>query len=76
MFVSERTLLVGMALNAGSIRSSGQSRLLQFKAAMWIMAVATPHHALKHFVMKRFLEIGLHFTMTTNAQLRFALPQH
>ena len=76
MFVSEWTLFVGMALNTGGVRSRRQSRLFQLKAAVWIVAVATPHHTFKHFVVKRFLEIRLHLAMTTNAQLRLALPQH
>lgn len=73
VFVNERTLLVGMALHARGICASGQSRLLQFKTAVWIVTIAALHHAFEDFVMKGLVEIGLNFVVAANAELRLAV---
>ena len=53
MFVSERTLLVCVALDAGGIRSGRQSGLLRLKAAVRIVTIAATHRAFQDFVMER-----------------------
>jgi hypothetical protein len=45
--------------------------LLQLETAVWVVAITALHHAFKNLVMKRFIEVGLHFVMTTHAELRF-----
>lgn len=72
VFVSERSLLVGVTLNARSISADGQSGLFELKAAMWIVAVAALHHSFQHLVMERLVEVGSDFTVTAYAKLRVA----
>ena len=38
---------------------------------MGIVAITTLHHALKNLMMKWLVEVGLHFVVTTDAELRF-----
>jgi hypothetical protein len=64
MFVCERPLLICMALDAPGIGSGRQSGLLQLKTTVGIVAVAAFHHSFEDFVMKRLIEVGLHFVMT------------
>ena len=45
VFVCERPLFVCVTLDTGRIGARRQSCLLQFEAAMWIVAVATLHGA-------------------------------
>lgn len=67
VFISEWSLLVRMTLNAGGIRTSGQSRLLQLETTMWVVAVATLHHPFEHLVVEWLIEVGLNFSMATDA---------
>jgi hypothetical protein len=43
---------------------------------MWIVAVAALHYAFEDFVMKWFIEVWLHFTVTADAKLRLTNLQH
>jgi hypothetical protein len=52
MFVNERPLLVGVALDTGSVRPGRQARLLQFKAAMRIVTIAATHRPFQNLVME------------------------
>src|ERR1051325_12147098 len=70
MFVGKWTLFVCVALDAGSIRACGQSRLLQFEATMGIMTITALHHALKHLVMKWLVEVRVDFRMAAQAKPR------
>ncbi len=72
VLVSERTLLVCVAFYAGRIGAGCQPGLLEFKTAMWVMAVAALHRAFEHLVMKRLVEVGLNFVVAAYAQLRLA----
>ena len=70
VFVSERPLLVGMALYARGIGAGCQSCLLEFETAVRIVAITALHRAFQNLVMERLVEIGLHFVVTTDAELR------
>ena len=72
VFVSEWTLLVGVALHARRIRAGGQSCLLELETAVGIVTVAALHRAFEHLVMKGLVEVGLNFVVTTDAELRLA----
>ena len=76
MFVSKRTLLVRVTFNTSGVRAGSQSGLLEFKTAMRIVAITALHGSFENFVMKRCIELGLHLTMTTHAELRFPDLQH
>lgn len=76
VFVSKWTLFVSMTLDARSIAAGGESCLLEFETAMWVMAIATLHRAFENFVMEGHIERGLDLTMTTQAKLRLSGPQH
>ena len=76
VFKGERTLLVRVTLDAGSIGAGGEPRLLQLKTAVRIMAVATLHYSFKNFMVKRLVEIRLRFVVATHAELRLAGLQH
>jgi hypothetical protein len=52
MFVSERSLLVYMTLEARSISASCQPGLFEFKTAVRVMAITTAHGAFPNFVME------------------------
>jgi hypothetical protein len=72
MFVNKRTLLVSVTLDASGVGPDSESRLLEFKTAMWIVAIAALHCAFQHLVMERQLKLVLRLAVTTEAQLRFA----
>ena len=72
MFVNERALLVRMTLDAGCVGADRKSRLLEFKTAVRVVAIAALHCALQHFVMEGQLELVLGLTMTIETKLRFA----
>ena len=72
MFVRERALFIGVTFYASRIRAGRQSCLLRFKATVRVVTIAALHHSFKDFVMKRLVEVRLHFVMATHAQLRFA----
>lgn len=76
MFVNKRTLFVGVTLDAGRIGACREARLLEFKSAMWIVAVTAFHRAFEHFVMEGQIELVLGFAVTAQAKLWLALPQH
>jgi len=75
VLVNKRTLLVSMALDAGSIGAGRQTRLFQLKSAVWVVAIAALHRAFQHFVMERQIELVLCFAMTTQAKLWLALAK-
>jgi hypothetical protein len=75
MFVGERPLFICVALDASRIGSGRQSCLLQFKAAVRVVAIAAFHHSFEHFVMKWLVEVGLDFVMTAHAKLGLAKLQ-
>ena len=76
VFVCEGTLLVGVTLVASRIRAGSQSGLLEFKTAMWIVAVTTLHRSLKNLMMKWRTKRRLHLAMATHAQLWLPDLQH
>ena len=76
VFERERTLLVCVTLNASRVRTGGQSGLLELKTTMRIVAITTFHGPFENFVMERRVELGLHFTVATQAELRLANFQH
>lgn len=71
MFVSERPLLVCMALEAPGIGSGREPGLLQLKTTVGIVAIAAFHHSFEDFVMERLVEVRLRFSMATHTKLRF-----
>ena len=58
MFISEWTLLVRVTLNASRIGAGRQSRLLEFKTAMRIVAITALHRSFENLVMERQIETG------------------
>ena len=75
MLVNKRTLLVGVALDAGGVGAGRESRLFQFEAAVRIVAIAALHRAFEHLVMKRQIELVLRLAVTTETKLRLAVLQ-
>src|SRR5688572_18035559 len=53
MFESEWTLLVRVTLHASRVGAGSQSRLFQFKTAMWIVTITALHSAFENLVMER-----------------------
>ena len=76
VFERERTLLIRVTLDASGISTGGEPGLLQFKAAVRIVAVAALHHSFENFMVERLVEIRLRFLMATHAELRLACFQH
>ncbi len=72
VFVSKRTLLVGVALYARRVRAGCQSGLLELETAVRIVTITALHRAFEYLVMKGLVEIRLYFVMTTYAELRLA----
>jgi hypothetical protein len=70
MLVNEWTLFVGVTFNACGIRARCQSCLLEFKTAVWIVAVGTLHRTFEHLVVEGHIELVFDFRMTTQAKLR------
>jgi len=70
VLVSEWSLLVGMTLDAGCISTGCEPGLPEFEAAVRVVTIAALHRAFEDFVMKRLVEVGLNFVMTTDAELR------
>ena len=73
MFVNKRALFVCVTLDAGRVGARRETRLLQFKPTVWIVAVAALHRAFQHFVMERQVELVLGLAVTTQAKLWLAL---
>src|SRR5690242_7958380 len=59
VFENERPLFVRVALDTRSVGTIGKLGLFGLKATVGVVAVAAFHHALGHFVVKRFVEFGL-----------------
>lgn len=53
VFISKRSLLISMALDAGGIRAGGQPGLFQFKTAMRIVTITALHGAFENLVVER-----------------------
>ena len=67
VFVSKRTLLVSVTLDASGVAAGGKSGLLEFKTAMRVVAITTLHRAFENLMMERHIKRGLNLTMTTRA---------
>ena len=67
MLVNEWSLLIDVTLDAGRVRAGRKSRLLEFKAAVRIVAIAALHRAFQHLVMERQLELVFDLTVATHA---------
>ena len=72
VLVSERPLLIGMALYASCICACRQSCLFEFETAVRIVTIAAFHRAFQHLVMKWLVEVGLNFIVAADAELRLA----
>ena len=72
----EWSLLVRVTLQTACVRACGETRLLEFEAAMWIVTVAALDQAFEYLVMKRPAELGFSFAVTTDAKLRLASFEH
>ena len=69
MLINEWALLVGVTLNASCVCASGQSRLLELKTAMRIMAITALHRSFKYLVMERKFELVLRFRVAAETEL-------
>ena len=76
MLEYEWSLFIRVTLQTPRIRAGRKTRLLEFKAAVWIVAITAFHLPFKDFVMKRAAKLRLGFGVTTDAELRFAATQH
>src|SRR5215470_12038993 len=76
MFEDERTLLVCVAFEAGSICSSRKFRLLLLKPPLRVMAIAAIHRSFKHLMMKWSVELRLGFVVAGHAEEDFVLLKH
>src|SRR5687768_8302801 len=72
MLVNKRSLLVCVTLDTSCVRAGRESRLLELKTAVRIVAIAAFHRPFQHFVMERQIKLVLRFAVTTHAKLRFA----
>ena len=72
VLVSERPLLIRMALYASRICARRESGLFEFETAVRIVTIAAFHRAFQHLVMKGFVEVGLNFVVATDAELWLA----
>ena len=72
VLVSERSLLVGMALDAGRICARRQSCLFELETAVGVMTIAAFHRTFEDLVMKWFVEVGFDFVVAADAELRLA----
>ena len=70
VFVSERPLLICVALETRRIRACGKASLLLLEAAVRIVAIRAPHGAFQNFVVERLVELMLRFAVAVQAQLR------
>ena len=70
VLVNEWTLFVGVTFNARGVSARCQSCLLEFKTAVWIVAVGTLHRTFEHLVVEGHIELVFDFRMTTQAKLR------
>jgi len=70
VLVNKRTLFVGVTFYARSVSAGCKSGLLEFEAAVWIVAVSTFHRAFKHLVVEGHVELVFDFRVTTQAKLR------
>jgi hypothetical protein len=68
----ERTLFIGVTLDASRINPGGQSGLLQLEPAVRIMAVTASHSPFKNLVMERRSELMFDLVVTAQAQLGLA----
>ena len=73
---NKRPLLVGVALEAGSVGAGGEPGLLGLETAMRIVAIAALHGTLNDLVVEGLVELTLHLVVAGDAQLRVALDQH
>ena len=76
VFINERTLFVGVTLNAGGVGANSETRLLQFKTSVRIVTVAALHRTFENFVVERHVERGLYLTVTTGTELWLPAPEH
>ena len=76
VFEREGTLLVRVTLDASGIGTGREPGLLQFKAAVRIVAVAALHHSFENFMVERLVEISFRFSVTTDAELWLPRLQH
>ena len=67
MLVNKRSLLVCVTLDTGCVRAGRESRLLELKTAVRIVAIAALHRAFQHLVMEWQIKLVLGLAMTTDA---------
>ena len=75
MFERKWPLLVCVTLDACGVRADCEPRLLQLETAVRIVAIAAFHRAFQHFVMEWQIKLVFRFAVTTQAKLRFAVPE-
>ena len=76
MLEYEWSLFVRVTLQAPCIGACGKSRLLELKAAVWIVAITALHLPFQDLVMKGPAKLSFGLAMTTDAQLWLASSQH
>lgn len=75
VLVNKRSLLVCVTLDARCVGAGRESRLLELKTAVRIVAITALHRAFQHFVMERQLELMLRFAVATHTELWLAVSQ-
>lgn len=72
VFIRERTLFVSVTLNTSRIGARCQSRLLELKATVRIVAITALHRPFEHLVMEGLVKIRFSFRVAAHAELRLS----
>ena len=75
VLVNKRSLLVCVTLDASCVGAGRESRLLELKTTVRIMAITALHRAFQHFVVERQLELVLRLAVATHTKLRLAVSK-
>ena len=76
MLEYEWSLFVRVTLQTPRIGARRKTRLLEFKAAVWVVTITAFHLSLKDLVMKRTAKLRFCLCMATDAELRLTPAQH
>ena len=72
VFISERPLLIAVALDAVGVGAYSKFDLLCLKTSVGVVTIAAFHRAFEHLMMERLAELRFRFRMAAHTKLRFA----
>jgi hypothetical protein len=76
VLICERPLLIGVTLNTRGVSPGRESRLFRFKSPVRVVTIATLNRPFQNLMVKRFVEIRVHFGMATDTELSLTQLQH